>query len=284
MTWEQMLNRLKGWRKDIRVLPRIYQTSGHTKGADGKFNGSSNRILEAVGPQEFTMMSFVQGVKNELYDSTRIQADLARKSGTELRGKLTLPSSAAAAGAQIVVLPKGRWGNLNLSQSTFANPVDEVCSYAKESGEFEIHVDAAEYDIGFFHKEGYLVVKGPLKHTAEYKLQPWQRITLTTKDWPDDQKDEVWIRPEGTSPPCPGFSLAWLHGKRRTVTLNVPVGIGKTTQLYSPNGGGGAVTGGTTRLVIRPGEPQTIALPAMTDEQRAAGKRKWEGFLSEPQE
>lgn len=283
LTWEQMLGRLKDWRKDGRVLPRLYQTSGHAKDADGKFNNSSNKILEAVGSQEYTTMSFVQGVKTDLYDSIRTQADLDRKQGTELRGKLTLPSSAAAAGAQIVVLPKGRWGNLNLNPTTFASAVDEVCSYATESGEFKLHVDAAEYYLAFFHKEGYQVVKGPLRDGAEYILQPWQTVTFTTKDWPDDQKAEVWIRPEGTSAPCPGFSLAWLHGKNRTVTLKVPVGKGKTTQLYSSDGGG-AITGGNTRLVIRSGESQKIALPAMTDEQRAAGKKKWEDFISEAQE
>jgi len=198
LTPEQLVKRLAELRQSGPVQPKIYQTTGFKKRP--KINGRSGTmaIFDMVGDQEYSLLSFVQGRTRTFYDSVKSQAGLAPESENARRGKVRLPGSTSpAAKAQVVILPPNKvWpGNLNLSQTTFADPVDEQCTYTDEAGNFVAHPAYDEYNVVVFHSDGYAIQQGPLKDETELELTPWETISFVSGDWKGDQKAEVWIKP-----------------------------------------------------------------------------------------
>lgn len=273
---KQTIERLAKLRSKATVLPNLYLTEGHV--SDFKGRGIAKRAIKIVGEDQWSILSIVQGIRNEDFDRIESQADLDQTSGTSISGQILLPNGQPAGRTQVVLLAKGRWGNLNLDQKSFADPVHEKCKYADADGSFSINIEADDYYVAFFHEDGYLAIPSPLKNGADYKLLPWQTVTFSTHGWDDDQKVEVWVRPEGTSVPCPDWSMKWLSQKDQTVTVKVPIGKGVATQTYSPDGGTGAVTGGNLNMDFTSGGVTTIELPPMTEAERASGKAKLDEF------
>lgn len=271
LTEEQTVARLAEWRRAGKVRPKVYMTNGFAA-ASKVPDIQVTSAMEVIGQDQWSVMSFVQGIRNEKFDSVRTQADLDRSSGAVVRGRVLLPSGELAAGTQLVLLPKGRWGNLNFNGRTFVDPISEKCWDTQADGSFELHVDAELYYVAMVHRDGYLVTEGPLTDGADHTLMAWQTITVTTTGWTEDQQAEIWVRVDGTSEPCPGWSMKWIKRKDQTVEVKVPVGTGKIAQIL--NAGGVSAFAGNITFDIQPGQKQTITIPPLTERQRAAGKAK----------
>lgn len=280
---EQLVERLAELRKSGPVRPKIYQTTGFKKHPEYNGKTGTMAIFDMVGDQEYSLLSFAQGRTRSFYDAITSQADLAPDPKHVRQGKVLLPNTRnPATGAQVVMLPPQTvWpGTLNLSQRTFADPVNEYCAYTDELGNFVAYPQYDAYKVVVFHADGYAIQPGPLKDGTEFELTPWEKITFTSEGWKEHQKAEVWMKPDGVGNEYPGFSMSWISKPNQTVTLKVPLGNGKATHLYSI-GGAGAVTGHENRFVVTAGQTQTIALPAMTDDERSKARAKLAKWLGQ---
>lgn len=306
LTNEQLKERLAKLRSVQPVKPDVYHSQGFaSKGrnksesqeeANKRLHDNMQSSLDLVGKDQWSMLAFMLFRGSGAVDRIKTQDDLKPDPTRSLKGKVithALPETNLtdtsfgrigttpvklgthpAKGAQIVILPFGVPGSINLRDGKLRDPIEEFYYETNAEGMFEADPTAWEFEpmnlhgsgnylTLILHETGYLMINGQLAASdATYELQPWTNVTIDRRNLKENEQVEIWMTPAGAHPNFSGFIIGWVGHGAQPCTVKLPRGTG-TVDYQRKTGDQWKSAEFRHDLKITDDGPKEIELPAI---------------------
>lgn len=221
----------------------------------------------------------LSGSIGEYYDSITDDEDL-RPSGARQIGTVTANGSPVADAEIVLYTFDERWNHeVYVEHGLLRSPESEPgLTHSAPNGRFAIYPQAKKFQILVLHEKGMALVNSDQwSNQADIELQPWAAITGKF-DGPIEFDETAQFETMLATPGWARIALeVWdtpCFADRRFQNRRVPPGrITVTRQVKSPRGGGIGIRHSSFELA--PGETQTIAIGAFTEE----GRKRAEEYL-----
>jgi hypothetical protein len=206
------------------------------------------------------------------WDAIRTADDLRPDPKHMRSGQVVTPQGDRARDAQVIVLPTAgpfAMPDVVLSGTQMRDPFDEQWSPTDENGHFIVHPTDDSYLLAILHPSGFAIQAGAAKNVV-FRLQPCATITVSSTGDVADQQANVSIKPTGTKPGEPGFTIYSVETKGKPVEVKVPAGaIVLSRSLTVAQGTSTSIP--VEEFSLKPGETRTFELkpPSEADRKRS---------------
>ena len=273
VTWDKVVTRLRAMRETGPFRAHFCLTNGLVakggwKDYDDRINRLYREIFEPVG----VTIGSLSAKGSARWDAIRTADDLRPDPSRMRSGQVVTPQGERARDAQVIVLPRTgpfAMSDVVLSGTQMRDSFDERWSPTDENGHFIVYPTDNSYLLAILHPSGFAIQSGAAKNVV-FRLQPWATIKFSSTGDVGDQQANVSIKPTGTKPGEPGFTIYSVETKGKPVEVKVPAGAIVLSRSLAMEKGV-SVTLPVEEFSLRPGEMRTFELkpPSQADRKRA---------------